>query len=557
MKNILKYTQTLLPKEYFQKIFMLFSVFSLVVSGLFYFQELYFSSSIFLVFCAISIAFLFQKTAQFPFVYLGVLIIIYFYTIIEFDSLHYLYGIFFVLIYAGLFRLHMLFEIFAFVLFVASCSIRALNVDVFTQSYFIFCVVYFFFVMFVSVIRTFIRTMNNEHSKAFQHISEQTNSEGMVSDILYKTRTHLSSILGFLTALQTDKINLSSQNRDFLEKLQHENRSLFATLDSYGSEASRTRSQVQNNCVAIVSEIINKLVAEEYYVSFSVKTKGNVPSDVQSDFNELRLVFSEIVESILKSRRAIRPIDIDVVISFPLESQTLQTFLFEINVSGMKKLIYPAPQIVDIFSDSYENSNILLYQTDRDDYAQIFLPQTLQILGEQKAKIAIRQFNKRNVSFVFSYSFWKKKPLKKNDSLPKERKDIKSRIKKLRVLLVEDNLMNQNMVAMILKKRVHEVMVANNGKEALQILSSSKVDVILMDIQMPILDGYQTTERIRKIELANEVHTPIIALTANALDNERQLCMEKGMDGYLSKPFGVQELMQTIEEVLLNNDSVE
>ncbi|MDA3882467.1 MAG: response regulator [Bacteroidales bacterium] len=554
---MLKYRHTLLSEEYFQNIFMLFSVFSLIISVLFYFQDLYLASSVFLVFCATSIVFLFQKIAQFPFVYLGVLTITYFYTIIEFDSLHYMYGSFFVLIYAGLFRSHKLFVTSAFLLFVASFIIRASNFDVFTQSYFIFGVVYIFFVMYVSVIRSFIYAINNERSKAFQHISEQTNSVDIVSDLSYKVRTHLSSILGFLTILKTEKIDLGQHNSYFVEKLQQENRSLLTTLDSYGAETSRTKSEAQNNCVAIVSETINKLVADEHSVSFSVKTKGNVPSDVQSDFNELRLVFLEIVESILKSRRGIRSIDIDVIISFPLESQTLQTFLFEVNVSGMKKLIYPAPQSVDVFSDSYENSNILLYQTDRDDYAQIFLPQTLQVLDEQKAKIAITQANKRDVSFVFSYSFWKKKPLKKSDSLPKEKKDMTSRIENLRVLLVEDNLMNQNMVAMILKKRVHEVMVANNGKEALQILSSSKVDVILMDIQMPILDGYQTTDRIREIELTNEVHTPIIALTANALDNERQLCLEKGMDGYLSKPFGIKELMGVIEEVIQQNDTVE
>jgi len=557
MKNILKYTQTLLPEEYFRNIFMLFSVFSFIISVLFYFQDLYFSSSIFLVFCAISIVFLFQKIAQFPFVYLGILSLTYLYTLIEFESLHYLYGSFFVLIYAGLFRSHMLFLIFAFILFVTSLCIHAVNFDVFSQSYLIFGVVYIFFVIYVSVIRTFICSIINELPKAFQYVTEQKKSMGIVSDLSYKIRTHLSSIVGFLTALKTEKINLSLQSSDFLEKLQQENRSLLETLDSYGSETSRVTSEGQNNCVVSVSETIHKLVADVHAVSFSVKTEGNVPSNVQGDFNELRIVFTEIVESILNSRRTIRPIDIDVVISFPLESQTLQTFLFEVNVSGMKKLIYPAPQTVDIFSDSYENSSILLSQTDREDYAQISLPQTLQILNEQKAKIAITQSKKRDVSFVFSYSFWKTKPFKKSENHPKERKDMTRRIKDLRVLLVEDNLMNQNMVAMILRKRVHEVLVANNGKEALQILSSSKVDVILMDIQMPILDGYQTTERIREIELANEVHTPIIALTANALDNERQLCLEKGMDGYLSKPFGVKELMGVIEEVLKQNDTVE
>lgn len=125
-----------------------------------------------------------------------------------------------------------------------------------------------------------------------------------------------------------------------------------------------------------------------------------------------------------------------------------------------------------------------------------------------------------------------------------------NKISELHILLVEDNLINQNMVAMILKKRGAHVIVANNGQEALDILTSKKVDVILMDIQMPILDGYQTTQKIRELEKNKSTRTPIIALTANALNNEREHCIAQGMDGYLCKPFGMQELLNCITNTL-------
>ena len=123
-------------------------------------------------------------------------------------------------------------------------------------------------------------------------------------------------------------------------------------------------------------------------------------------------------------------------------------------------------------------------------------------------------------------------------------------ISKLQILLVEDNITNQNMVSMILKKRGAHVIIANNGQEALDILTSKNVDVILMDIQMPILDGYQTTQKIRETEIKKSTRTPIIALTANALNNEREYCITQGMDGYLCKPFGMQELLSCITNTI-------
>ncbi|MCK9562772.1 MAG: response regulator [Bacteroidales bacterium] len=106
------------------------------------------------------------------------------------------------------------------------------------------------------------------------------------------------------------------------------------------------------------------------------------------------------------------------------------------------------------------------------------------------------------------------------------------------------------MVSIILKKRGAHVIVADNGQEALEKYSPETIDIILMDIQMPILDGYQTTQKIRKLENKTSTHIPIIALTANALNNEKERCFAQGMDGYLSKPFSIQDLLECIKNTL-------
>ena len=114
----------------------------------------------------------------------------------------------------------------------------------------------------------------------------------------------------------------------------------------------------------------------------------------------------------------------------------------------------------------------------------------------------------------------------------------------LKILLVEDNLLNQRIVMFSLKKYNHEVTIANNGLEAVEKFSEAEYDVILMDIMMPVMDGLEATVKIREVEQINNVgkRTPIIALTANTMDNDRNTCLSYGMDEFMSKPFDVEKL---------------
>jgi CheY-like chemotaxis protein len=120
------------------------------------------------------------------------------------------------------------------------------------------------------------------------------------------------------------------------------------------------------------------------------------------------------------------------------------------------------------------------------------------------------------------------------------------------VLLVEDNLVNQILCRTILKKIGHTVVLANNGQEALDLFNQQHWDVILMDMQMPVMDGLDATRAIRALEKAGQ-HTPIVAMTANAMESDRQLCLDAGMDDYLSKPFKFGELRAILEKAVRQN----
>lgn len=122
---------------------------------------------------------------------------------------------------------------------------------------------------------------------------------------------------------------------------------------------------------------------------------------------------------------------------------------------------------------------------------------------------------------------------------------------KLKILLVEDNILNQRVVTFSLKKFQHEVIIANNGLEAVEMFSSDVFDVILMDIMMPVMDGIEATVRIREIEKSKSVSkpTPIIALTANTMDNDREKCISYGMNEFLAKPFDIGKLHSVLESL--------
>jgi two-component system, sensor histidine kinase and response regulator len=116
----------------------------------------------------------------------------------------------------------------------------------------------------------------------------------------------------------------------------------------------------------------------------------------------------------------------------------------------------------------------------------------------------------------------------------------------LRVLLAEDNLVNQRVAVRTLEKHGHVVSVANDGVEALEFLERETVDLVLMDVQMPRMGGLDATRMIREREKTSLRHLPIVALTAHALARDRELCLEAGMDGYLAKPFQVQQLLDVV-----------
>jgi CheY-like chemotaxis protein len=136
-----------------------------------------------------------------------------------------------------------------------------------------------------------------------------------------------------------------------------------------------------------------------------------------------------------------------------------------------------------------------------------------------------------------------------DSALPASHRPNSQARRNLQILLVEDNTINQILVQRLVRKRGHHIVVANNGREALAALESQHFDLILMDVQMPEMSGLEVTAAIRKKENNTGEHIPIIAATASATKEDRERCLEAGMDAYISKPIERALLFETIDRL--------
>jgi CheY-like chemotaxis protein/signal transduction histidine kinase len=160
----------------------------------------------------------------------------------------------------------------------------------------------------------------------------------------------------------------------------------------------------------------------------------------------------------------------------------------------------------------------------------------------------------RKVSLSFFLDFTKdptRSVLLKEEVLLREREERRAvALKDAKILLVEDNEINQKIVLLSLSKKVSQIDVAANGKEALEMFGLKQYDLILMDIMMPVMDGITATKKIREIESTIDSHVPIITITANALAGDRDNCLAAGADDYVAKPFQAEVLIKKMKNLL-------
>lgn len=230
-----------------------------------------------------------------------------------------------------------------------------------------------------------------------------------------------------------------------------------------------------------------------------------------------------------------------------VEQVFMQLLVNAVENAGASKIIVSLKQLLKTEKDILlefivEDNGLDGYEIDINYQQQI---QNIQLLIEKvggKAEMSSVEGIGNTIKFIIKF-LWDACP---SGEIPES---FSNKLKGKRILLAEDNEINQKIIAHLLRKEKIIVDIANDGREALELFENNNYDLVLLDLQMPFLDGFETANYIRK-KLKSTI--PIVAMTASAFSNEQTRCFEVGINQYLSKPFAAEDLFQRLRYFLLN-----
>ncbi|SDG68907.1 PAS domain-containing hybrid sensor histidine kinase/response regulator [Desulfosporosinus hippei] len=364
-----------------------------------------------------------------------------------------------------------------------------------------------------------------------------------LANMSHEIRTPLTGVVGMIDiTLSTELTPMQSENLNIAKKCAN---SLLVIindiLDFSKIEANILRLESTNfNVKELIEGIIkfHSSSAEEKGLALNYMFSSNIPEFLIGDSNRLMQVVNNLISNAIKFTE-----DGSVAVSVVVKRQEIineQVELkFSISDTGigiahdeMNRLFKSFSQVDSSYTKKYGGNGLGL----------VITKQLIELMGG-----TIWVESEKSKGSVFDFTL--KMNLGKRPRIePSDQAKLPTTQKSLHILLVEDDKVNQLVVSRVLKDKSHQVDVANNGIEAIEMHSQKQYDVIFMDIQLPIMDGIEATRLIRERE-GSLIHTPIIALTAFALQGDKERFLLIGMDDYLSKPIVLGQLIKTLDNV--------
>lgn len=376
--------------------------------------------------------------------------------------------------------------------------------------------------------------------------------EELISKLSHQIRTPLSNITGIIDILE--KTPLSDDQRDYINTIHASSNNLVNVVNSMVAATKTSFSQIPEeeisfNLYATLNNTIKLFQDNQEKKKFSLSLSADIPSNLIGNSIKIKQIFLNLLNSILKYNKAeLKTVTIQVSKKESMPGK------IELNFKIVSNTVIPLPKEELAKDESLYSQEIIRLNTTK--YINLLdLGITQKIIEMDGNSLNIIP-GSVNTTFEFSASFKEsiksqsianiKEPPKQSESYFKPKVDINHS----NILLVEDNFSNQQIIILYIKNEVHKIEVAFNGKEALDKFGKAKYDLILMDVQMPIMDGFKATQKIREIEKSTGTHTPIIAVTANAFPEDKEKCLASGMDDYISKPFQPEDLIRKIKQHL-------
>ena len=395
--------------------------------------------------------------------------------------------------------------------------------------------------------------IKRQEKSIFESKSETRKKDNFISKLSYQIRTPLNNLT--MVSNLIDRKKLDAEQLDLFDTIIASTNNLINVVDNIVkvSGVEIDKDILSKTSFDLYSTIDNtlRLFRDQYKnrIKINLKISSKIKYHLIGDPIRLKQIFLNLLENILKlipddnneinievftERQFGQNIRLAFILScskIDLIEDNFGNYVVKTNKSGVSQVeesvidLAIAKKIIE-----YHNGSLSI---ESDDSFTKFLF-TIELMADLKKAEVIRQESEGTDALLLE-----------------PRKKI--RLEDANILLVEDNAINQKIVILSLKNFVKNIDVALNGKEALDKFGSSRYDLILMDIQMPVMNGIIATKKIREVEVSTNTQIPIIAITANALSGDKEVCLAAGMNDYISKPFQVDIILSKMKDLLEQN----